>query len=146
MTINLIPRSRIGALNIGSADIGTAGLPVSSLNAYSPAGTAQDGWYLTWSAGYNSWVPTPAPSYLPSFVDGEVPVGTKNTLNRTFYLSKSPVTTPSSNNSSLQLYMGGQLMSPGSAGDYIVSGTVVTFTGNGSLPGPNDNLLAYYRA
>jgi len=37
-------------------------------------------------------------------------------------------------------------MTPGSSGDYILSGTVITFTGNGPIPGPNDAMLAYYRA
>jgi hypothetical protein len=148
MAISLIPKSRLGALNIGSADIGIAGLPVNVLNNnYSgPGGSASNGWYLTWNTQANSWVPTPNPSFSVSYHDAETPSGAQNSVNKIFTLSAAPTTSPNSNYSSLQLYVGGQLMTPGNSGDYIVSGTVITFTGNGAIPGPNDQLLAYYRA
>jgi len=84
MSISQIPKSRLGALNIGSADIGTAGLPVSVLNTTWAGGTVADGWYITWSVGYNSWVPTPSPSFSVTYVDGEIPSGLKNSSNKIF--------------------------------------------------------------
>jgi hypothetical protein len=140
MAISLIPRSRLGALHIGSADIGNAGLPVNILNnAYSgPGGTATDGWHLTWNGQSTAWVPTPNPSSI-HFADAENPSGTANSLNKIFTLANNPSAY------SLQLFVGGQLMSPGNSGDYNVSGSVITFTGNGAVPGPNDTMLAYYR-
>jgi hypothetical protein len=148
MAISLIPKSRLGALNISASDIGSAGLPVNVLNNnYSgPGGVASNGWYLTWNTQANSWVPTPNPSFSVSYHDAETPSGAQNSVNKIFTLLATPTTSPSSTNTSLQLFVGGQLMTPGSGGDYTISGNTITFTGNGAIPGPNDQLLAYYRA
>jgi len=130
MSYSKVPKSRLGPLNIGSADIGTAGLPVSILSA----GSATNGQALIFNG--TAYVPTAIPNFV-TFVDSEIPVGTKNSNNVTFTLAGTP--TPSA---SLQLYVGGLFMSPGSAGDYTLSGTVVTMT---VAPGANDAIYAYYR-
>ena len=132
MTISKIPKTKLAALNIGSADIGTAGLPLGSLNA-SGAGSGQ---VAQWNG--SAWVPASLAGAV-NFIDAEIPSGSANSVNTVFHLSHNPSGTP-------QLFVGGQLMSPGTAGDYTFSGSVVTFTGNSSLPGPNDSFLAYYRA
>jgi len=139
MSYSRIPKSRLAALNIGSADISSAGLPVSVLNNAGSV-TAQDGWYLAYSTGYNSWVPTPAPTYWPTWVDAETPSGTANNTNTVFALAGTPNPTVS-----LQLFVGGLLMTPGASGDYTTSLNLINFTTNVIPPGPNDTILAYYR-
>lgn len=133
MSISKIPKDRLGPLGIGSADIGTAGLPV---NVLSQSG-ATDGQYLRWNASGTAWQPTAIPSPV-NFVDAEVPTGTKDGINKIFTLAGTPSPT-----SSLQVFVSGQLMTAGSANDYIISGNTVTFTV--VAPGVNDPLLAYYR-
>lgn len=130
MSYSKVPKSRLGPLNIGSADIGTAGLPVSVLSA----GSATNGQALIFNG--TAYAPTAIPNFA-TFVDAEIPVGTKNSTNVTFTLAGTPTPT-----ASLQLYVGGLLMSPGSAGDYTLSGTVVTMA---VAPGANDAIYAYYR-
>lgn len=133
MSLSKIPRDRLGVLNIGSADIGTAGLPVSVL---SQSG-ATDGQYLRWNASGTAWEPTAVPSPI-SFVDAEAPSGTKDGVNKSFTLSGTP-----SPVSSLQVFVSGQLMTAGSANDYYLTDNIVTFTV--IAPGVNDPILAYYR-
>jgi hypothetical protein len=130
MSYSKVPKTRLGPLNIGTADIGTAGLPVSVLSA----GSASAGQALIFNG--TAYVPTTVPT-ISTFVDAEVPVGTKNSNNVTYTLAGTPNPT-----ASLQLYVGGLLMSPGSAGDYTLSGTVVTMA---VAPGANDAIYAYYR-
>lgn len=133
MSISKIPKERLGYLSIGSADIGTAGLPTSSLNQSG----ATDGQYLRWSAASTAWVPAPIPTSI-TFVDAEALGGVKNGINKTFTLAGTPNPT-----SSLQIYVGGQLMLAGSANDYVLNNATVTFTV--VAPGVNDALIAYYR-
>jgi hypothetical protein len=130
MSLSKVPKSRLGPLNIGSADIGTAGLPASVISA----GSATSGQALIFNG--TAYVPTSIPSFT-TFVDSEVPVGTKNSTNTTFTLAGTP--TPSA---SLQLYVGGLLMSPGSAGDYTLSTNTITMS---VAPGANDAIYAFYR-
>ena len=130
MSYSKVPKSRLGPLNIGSADIGTAGLPVSILSA----GSATNGQALIFNGA--SYTPTTVAT-ISTFVDAEVPSGTKNNSNVTFTLAGTP-----SPSASLQLYVGGLLMSPGTAGDYTLSGTVVTMA---VAPTVNDSIYAFYR-
>jgi hypothetical protein len=73
---------------------------------------------------------------LPSFVNGEVPVGPINGLNATFTLTNSPAT------SSLLLFRNGLLLKAG--GDYSLNGSTIQFAA-GSIPQLNDTLSAQYR-
>lgn len=130
MSSSKVPKSRLGALNIGSADIGTAGLPVSILSG----GSASAGQALIYNG--TAYVPTSLPSST-TFVDAEIPSGTKNNTNFTYTLAGTP--NPSA---SLQLFVGGLLMSPGSAGDYTISGNTITMA---TPPGVNDTMIVYYR-
>jgi hypothetical protein len=130
MSYSKVPKSRLGPLNIGSADIGTAGLPVSVISA----GSASSGQALIFNG--TAYAPTSIPSFA-TFVDAEVPSGTKNSTNLTFTLAGTPSPT-----SSLQLFVGGLFMSPGSAGDYSISENVITMT---VAPGANDAIYAFYR-
>jgi hypothetical protein len=130
MSYSKVPKTRLGALSIGSADIGTAGLPVSVLSA----GSATNGQALIFNG--TKYTPTTVPTFS-TFVDAEVPSGTKNNSNVTFTLAGTP-----SPLASLQLYVGGLLMSPGTAGDYTLSGTVVTMA---VAPTVNDSIYAFYR-
>ena len=133
MSVGKIQKTRLGFLNIGIADIGTAGLPASAINQSS----ATDGQYLRWVAASTAWVPAPIPSPM-TFVDAEVPSGTATGLASVFTLAGTPIGTP-------QLFVGGQLMTPGSAGDYTMINNVITFTGNAAYPATNDAIIAYYR-
>ena len=130
MSYSKVPKSRLGPLNIGSADIGTAGLPASILSA----GSATSGQALIFNG--TAYVPTSVPSFT-TFVDAEIPSGTKNSTNVTYTLAGTP--TPAS---SLQLYVGGLLMSPGSVGDYTITNATITMA---VAPGANDAIYAYYR-
>lgn len=130
MSYSKVPKSRLGPLNIGSADIGTAGIPVSFLSA----GSATAGQALIFNG--TAYSPTALPASA-TFVDAEVPSGTKNGNNLTFTLAGTP-----SPSSSLQLFVGGLLMTPGTAGDYLLGTATITMT---IAPGVNDAMLAYYR-
>jgi len=130
MSYSKVPKSRLGALNIGDTDIGTAGIGVSKLSA----GSATSGQALIFNG--TAYVPTSIPSFN-TFVDAEIPSGTKNNTNTNFTLSGTP-----NPPSSVQLFVGGLFMSPGTAGDYILDGASINFT---SPPGPNDSIYAYYR-
>jgi hypothetical protein len=130
MSYSKVPKTRLGPLNIGSADIGTAKLPVSVLSA----GSASAGQALIFNG--TAYVPTTFPSAV-TFVDAEVPSGTVNNSNVTYTLAGTP--NPSS---SLKLFVGGLLMTPGSAGDYSLSGTAITMA---VAPSVNDAIYAYYR-
>jgi hypothetical protein len=74
---------------------------------------------------------------LPSFADGEVPVGSINGANTVFSLANSP-----SPAGSLDLYLNGLLMKQSS--DYTLSNNVVTFV-TASTPQSGDTLLGSYR-
>lgn len=130
MSYSKVPKSRLGPLNIGSADIGTAGIPVSFLSA----GSATAGQALIFNG--TAYAPAALPASA-TFIDAEVPSGTKNGNNTTFTLAGTPV--PSS---SLQLFVGGLLMTPGTAGDYTLGTATITMA---IAPGANDAMLAYYR-
>ena len=130
MSYSKVPKERLGPLNIGSADIGTAGIPVSVLSG----GSASAGQALIFNG--TAYVATSLPSSA-TFVDAEVPIGTKNGVNTSFTLAGTP--NPSS---STQLFVGGLFMSPGSAGDYTVSGNTISFA---TAPGVNDAMFVYYR-
>ena len=130
MSNSKVPKSRLGPLSIGSADIGTAGLPTSILSA----GSATAGQALIFNG--TAYVPTSIANSA-TFVDAEIPSGTKNGNNVTFTLAGTPA--PSS---SLQLFVGGLLMMPGTAGDYVLGTATITMS---SAPGVNDTMLAYYR-
>jgi hypothetical protein len=130
MSYSKVSKDRLGPLNIGSADIGIAGLPVSILSA----GSATNGQALIFNG--TNYLPTTIPSAV-SFVDAEIPSGTKNSTNVTFTLAGTP--TPSS---SLRLYVGGLLMTPGVGGDYALGTSTITMS---IAPSANDTMLAYYR-
>ena len=130
MSNSKVPKSRLGPLNIGSADIGTAGLPVSMLSA----GSATNGQALIFNG--TAYVPTSLPT-SSTFVDAEVPSGTKNGTNVTFTLAGTPSPT-----SSLQLFVGGLVLTPGTAGVYTLGTATITMS---IAPGVNDTILAYYR-
>lgn len=130
MSNSKVPKSRLGPLSIGSADIGTAGLPVSVLSG----GSATAGQALIFNG--TAYVPTSIANSA-TFVDSEVPSGTKNGTNVTFTLAGTP-----SPSSSLQLFVGGLLMMPGTAGDYVLGTATITMS---VAPGVNDTMLAYYR-
>lgn len=130
MSNSKVPKSRLGPLSIGSADIGTAGLPVSVLSG----GSATAGQALIFNG--TAYVPTSIANSA-TFVDAEIPSGTKNGTNVTFTLAGTP-----SPSSSLQLFVGGLLMMPGTAGDYVLGTATITMS---VAPGVNDTMLAYYR-
>lgn len=131
MAQSKIPKERLGPLNIGSADIGTAGISPSNI-ALSGATSGQ----ALLSNG-TVWVPASLPTSV-TFVDAEIPSGTKNGINTAFGLGGTP-----SPVSSLQLFVTGQLQLQGTASDYLLSsGTVITMT---IAPGVNDTMVAYYR-
>lgn len=130
MSNSKVPKSRLGPLSIGIADIGTAGLPVSVLSA----GSATAGQALIFNG--TAYLPTSLPTST-TFVDAEIPSGTKNGTNVTFTLAGTP-----SPSSSLQLFVGGLLMMPGTAGDYVLGTATITMN---VAPGVNDTMLAYYR-
>jgi hypothetical protein len=130
MSYSKVPKSRLGPLSIGSADIGTAGLPVSVLSA----GSATSGQALIFNG--TAYVPTAIPSFV-TFVDQEIPSGTKNSTNVTYTLAGTP-TPPES----LQLFVGGLLMAAGTASDYTLSNNAITMN---TAPGVNDAMIAYYR-
>lgn len=130
MSYSKVPKGRLGPLSIGSADIGTAGLPVSVLSA----GSATNGQALVFNG--TAYVPNTIPSAV-NFVDSEIPSGTKNGNNVTFTLAGTP-----SPAASLKLFVGGLLMAPGTAGDYVLGTATVTMA---VAPGANDTMLAYYR-
>lgn len=134
MSISKIPKTRLAALNIGTADIDINGLSLSVLNQSGAA----DGQTISWSNAGTAWIPSNFSGSV-TFIDAEVPSGSANSTNVVFYLTHNPSGTP-------MLFVGGQLMAPGSAGDYTFAGSVITFTPNGTPPGPNDTILAYYRA
>ena len=130
MSYSKVPKDRLGPLNIISTDIGTAGLPVSVLSA----GSATNGQALIFNG--TAYIPTTIPSAV-SFVDAEIPSGTKNSTNVTFTLAGTP--TPSA---SLKLYVGGLLMASGAGGDYTLGTATITMS---IAPSANDTMLAYYR-
>jgi hypothetical protein len=130
MSYSKVPKTRLGPLNIGSADIGTVGLPVSVLSA----GSATAGQALIFNG--TAYVPTSLATSV-TFVDSEIPSGTKNNSNVTFTLAGTP-----SPSASLRLYLGGLLMSPGTAGDYTLSVRTITMN---VAPTPNDAIYAFYR-
>ena len=130
MSYSKVPKDRLGPLNIGSADIGTAGLPVEILSG----GSATAGQALIFNG--TAYLPTSIPD-MATFVDGEIPSGTKNSANITFTLAYAP-----SPAESLRLFVGGLLMTPGTAGDYVVSDQTITLE---TAPSPNDSMIAYYR-
>jgi len=130
MSNSKVPKSRLGPLNIEDADIGTAGLSVSNLSA----GSATSGQALIFNG--TAYVPTALPTST-TFVDNEVPSGTKNNVNVTFTLAGTP-TPPES----LRLYVGGLLMTSGTAGDYTLGTSTITMA---TAPGVNDSIIAYYR-
>lgn len=130
MSYSKVPKDRLGPLNIGSADIGTAGIPVSSI----AAGSASSGQAIIFNG--TAYAPASLPTSV-TFVDSEVPSGTKNGNNVTFTLAGTP-----SPSASLKLFVGGLLMTPGSAGDYVLGTATVTMA---VAPGANDTMLAYYR-
>ena len=130
MSYSKVSKDRLGPLSIGSADIGTAGLPVSILSA----GSATNGQALIFNG--TNYAPTAIPSAV-SFVDAEVPSGTKNSTNVTFTLAGTPAPP-----ASLRLYVGGLLMTPGAGGDYSLGTATITMS---IAPSANDTMLAYYR-
>jgi len=73
-----------------------------------------------------------------NFTDSEMPGGMVNGTNLTFTLSSAP-----SPAASLKLYKNGVLLSQG--GDYLVSGSAITFAGTTTAPQAGDSLLASYR-
>ena len=105
-------------------------MPTSVLSA----GSATAGQALIFNG--TAYVPTSIANSA-TYVDAEVPSGTKNNVNVTFTLAGTPA--PSS---SLQLFVGGLLMTPGTAGDYVLGTATITMT---AAPGPNDTMLVYYR-
>jgi hypothetical protein len=130
MSYSKVTKDRLGPLNIGSADIGTAGIPVSSLSS----GSATSGQALVFNG--TQYAPTSLPSFV-TFVDAEVPSGNKNGVNTTFTLAGTP-----SPSSSLKLFVGGLLMTPGTAGDYTLGTATIIMA---IPPNANNTVLAYYR-
>lgn len=131
MSNSKVPKSRLGPLNIVDADIGTARLtPGSVLNG----GTASIGHILRW--GGSAWEPYAFPT-AATFIDNEVPTGITNGSNVTFTLAGTPAPPES-----LQLFLGGLLLTQGSASDYVLSGNTITFN---TPPQVNEPIRAYYR-
>ncbi len=73
---------------------------------------------------------------LPTFVNGETPVGLVNGLNPTFTLANAP------SGASLQLFRNGILQQAGA--DFSLNGSTIQFVG-GAIPQPLDILVAQYR-
>jgi hypothetical protein len=72
-----------------------------------------------------------------SFADAETPMGIQNGTNASFTL----VNTPNPANS-LHVFRNGSRLSV--SGDYLLSGSVITFIGT-QIPNPGDALVADYR-
>lgn len=70
-----------------------------------------------------------------NIISNETPTGTINGTNATFALANTPQV------SSLELYLNGQMLEPGTGNDYTISGTAITML---SAPLTSDKLRAYY--
>lgn len=129
-----VNKDRLGPLQIGDRadDIQTAGIPVSKLGESG----ATDQQFLKWDAAGTAWVPSSIPS-VASYVDYEVPSGTIDGSNKIFSLGGTP-----SPSTSLQVFVSGVLMTPGTADDYTLSSNTITFA---VAPEVNDSLLTFYR-
>jgi len=68
-------------------------------------------------------------------VPNETPTGSVNSSNTAFTLAHTPI------QSSLMLFLNGELLEPGSGNDYTISGASVTML---FAPATNDKLRAYY--
>ena len=73
-----------------------------------------------------------------NFADDETPGGAVNGINLTFTLASAP--NPAD---SLRLYRNGLLLDQG--GDYILTGSSISFTSATTAPQTGDSLAAYYR-
>jgi hypothetical protein len=70
-----------------------------------------------------------------NIISNETPTGAINGTNTTFAIANTPQV------SSLELYLNGQLLEPGTGNDYTISGTAVTML---FPPVTSDKLRAYY--
>jgi hypothetical protein len=68
-------------------------------------------------------------------IANEVPTGDVNSINTTYVISQTPVV------GTVQVYLNGSLMAPGSGADYIISGTTITFA---KAPHTGSNVLVSY--
>lgn len=111
-------------------------------------GNAEAGKYISQitSSGNNVTVVKAALPTIPAaagsvYVSNVVPSGTKDGANLVFTLPEAIIAT------TLQLFLNGQLLTPGASADYTVSGTgnrTITFITGAVIPIATDSLLATY--
>jgi hypothetical protein len=89
---------------------------------------------LTSTNGVVAWQPVNG----INFSDAEIPTGTPNGVLTTFTLAHTPL------GSSLALMLNGVVQQVGTANDFTLSGTTITFN-SASLPNTGDTLQAWYR-
>lgn len=96
------------------------------------------GYFLGYTSNGLEWVANTTPPDVleeDDYVANEVPSGTIGGGNPTFTIANSPVA------GSVMVYLNGLLQAPGSALDYTISGTTITFN---KAPRPNSELLVSY--
>jgi hypothetical protein len=130
--------------------VGTGEVALDSLNFVSDVLTPPAGYEpVTWEKGPTYTDPNDPEEVntvadmagwvkiVPLFADDETPSGTVNGSNVTFTLAHTP--NPSA---SLQLFVNGQLMTPGATEDFTLSTATITFA---TAPDTGSNIRAWYR-
>lgn len=126
-----------GAAGIAIAPGTAAQIPVTNAGATDVAMVSLSGDVTMTSLGVASVNHTAGSGFLKytDAVYNETPGGAINSSNTAFTLANTP------QNSSLELFLNGQLLEPGSGNDYTVSGTAITAL---FAPTTGDKLRAYY--
>ena len=125
-----IPKERLGPLAIEDDDVNTI-----SLEKLNQSG-ASNGQVPQWNDTDEIWEATSLVAGS-TYVDAEVPSGTKNSINKIFTIQFQP-----SPPSSLQLFIGGTLLLQGVSGDYTIDNQTITLV---RAPSANDVITAFYR-
>lgn len=78
-----------------------------------------------------------APIVSSSIIRNETPSGTVNSSNTSFTLANTPIA------GTVEVYLDGILMFPGSGNDYQISGTTITFE-SGQVPQTGSRVTCHY--
>lgn len=128
MAKTLISKRDLGPLSIGDSDVES--ISISKLDVP----TGHEGHVPQVQGGELVFAPL-APGSL--FVDNEIPIGVKNSINTEFVLAYLPAPP-----SSLQLFKGGLLLTQGAGNDYTLDNQTITFL---DPPDANDVIVVFYR-
>jgi hypothetical protein len=139
LTVNPISTGllTVAAGGVGITNAGSAGQLIVANASSQPAWVTASGDVTVASTGVLTVNNTSGSGFMKytNVIDNETPTGTVNGSNTAFTLANTPA------NSSLMLFVNGQLQEPGTGNDYTISGAAITML---YAPLTGDKIRAYY--